>query len=342
MRHRRILSAAVVVVVAACDAGVSDPESGMSVSAAIYLGHALDTMETHSIKRFEIDWETFRAQAMADATGAANSFETHPAIEAALERLGDNHSFFVRPGSLGAAAPGMWSSTQLWPAAVDPSAMLLTEGIGYVDVPEFQGGGQDGDDLVAEYHRLIEGIDTLGVACHWVVDLRGNMGGNMWPMVAGIGPILGEGTAGSFLYPDSVRTPWFYVEGAAGIEDFSSLASTDEPYTLVSPRPFVAVLTDSLTASSGEAVAVAFRGRDGARSFGEPTYGVSTVNAGYPLSDGAVMFLTVAALVDRLGTIYGNELEPDELLTGGTKTGNPETDVVLAAAVEWLSAQACG
>src|SRR5690348_5042975 len=26
----------------------------------------------------------------------------------------------------------------------------------------------------------------------WVVDLRGNVGGNMWPMLAGIGPLLGE------------------------------------------------------------------------------------------------------------------------------------------------------
>lgn len=342
MRQRGVLSAAIALVVVACDAGVSEPESGMSVSAALYLGQALDTMQTHSIKRFEIDWETFRDQTVADATGATNSSETYPAIEAALERLGDNHSFFLRPGSFAAAAPGMWSSPQLWPAAVDPTATLVAEGIGYVDVPEFQGGGQDGNDLVLEYHRLIEAIDTLGVTCRWVVDLRGNMGGNMWPMVAGIGPILGEGTAGSFLYPDSIVTPWYYEAGAAGIEDFSSIAATDEPYTLVSPLPFVAVLTDSLTASSGEAVAVAFRGRDGARSFGEPTYGVSTVNAGYQLTDGAVMFLTVATLVDRLGTVYGTALEPDELLSDGTKTGDPATDLVLAAAIEWLSAQPCG
>jgi C-terminal processing protease CtpA/Prc len=27
----------------------------------------------------------------------------------------------------------------------------------------------------------------------WIVDLRSNGGGNMWPMIAGLGPILGEG-----------------------------------------------------------------------------------------------------------------------------------------------------
>ena len=35
----------------------------------------------------------------------------------------------------------------------------------------------------------------------WIVDLRGNGGGNMWPMLAGIGPILGEGIAGYFIDP---------------------------------------------------------------------------------------------------------------------------------------------
>lgn len=372
MRHRMWASAAVVLIVAACDAGVSEPESSMSPSAAIYLGAALDTMEAYSINRFEIDWPTFREQAIADANGSLNSFDTYPAIEAALERLGDGHSFFVRPGGFAAAPPGTsvgGSGSALaaagdgaagdvtagdpaaaatvaapvqGPVAVDPSASLLPDGIGYLDVPEFQGGGPDGDDLVTLYHELIEDVDTMGVTCRWVVDLRGNLGGNMWPMVAGVGPILGEGTVGSFLYPDAVSTPWFYEGGSAGVSNVGTFAATEIPYTLASPLPFVAVLTDTLTASSGEAVAVAFRGRDRARSFGESTWGVSTVNAGYQLADGAVMFLTVATLVDRAGTVYGSELEPDEVVAGGTKTGDPQTDAVLDAAVAWLAAQPCG
>jgi carboxyl-terminal processing protease len=372
MRHRMWTSAAVVLVVAACDAGVSEPESSMSPSAAIYLGAALDTMEAYSIRRFEIDWPTFREQAIADANGSLNSFDTYPAIEAALERLGDGHSFFVRPGGFAAttagasvgrsgsvlAADGRGSdgnaavayiedgaaptASASGPAAVDPSTALLADGIGYLDVPEFQGGGPDGNELVGTYHELIEHVDTMGVTCRWVVDLRGNLGGNMWPMLAGVGPILGEGTAGSFLYPDSVSTPWFYEGGVAGLSDLTAFSGTESPYTLGSPLPFVAVLTDSFTASSGEAVAVAFRGRDGARAFGEPTWGVSTVNAGYQLADLAVMFLTVATLVDRQGTVYGSTLEPDEVVTGGVKTGDPETDAVLEAAVTWLAAQPCG
>jgi hypothetical protein len=36
----------------------------------------------------------------------------------------------------------------------------------------------------------------------WIVDLRGNSGGDMWPMVAGLGPIIGDGVLGAFVAPD--------------------------------------------------------------------------------------------------------------------------------------------
>jgi len=36
----------------------------------------------------------------------------------------------------------------------------------------------------------------------WIIDLRGNGGGNMWPMLAGIGFVLGDGPAGSFVLLD--------------------------------------------------------------------------------------------------------------------------------------------
>jgi len=207
-------------------------------------------------------------------------------------------------------------------------------------VPGFFGGGEDGDSLATSYHRLIEGVDTLAAeTCRWVVDLRGNTGGNMWPMLAGVGPVLGEDTVGYFLDADSVRTGWVYAEGEARIGG-SAVNAASPSYRLRSSRPHVAVLTDSLTASSGEAVAVAFRSRPGARSFGEPTWGVSTANAPFLLDDGAVLVLTVSTMVDRDGTVYGEKLPPDEAIIG-EKTGERQTDAVLDRAVEWLSAQSC-
>ena len=341
MRARHFAWILVALSAAACDVGPSEPTAPfLGVQAELYLVAALDIMESNSIKRYEIDWEAFRAEARAEAesVAAVTRQDAYPAIIAALERIGDNHSFFRAPAAVPLAA---LMSVQDAPARAEPVTDLVAPGIGYVDVPAYSGGGAEGDSLANSYHALIEAIDTLGTSCRWVVDLRGNTGGNMWPMLAGVGPVLGDGDpVGFFVDPDTVTTPWFYDRGLAGFAD-QVIARAEANYELVSPRPYVAVLTDGETASSGEAVAVAFRGRQDARSFGEATWGVSTANAAFPLADGAVIFLTIATLVDRLGTVYGGELDPDEVVTGGTKTGDPATDAVLGAAVTWLEGQAC-
>lgn len=319
-----------LLAAAACtDAGPAEPEASMSLVARVYLEEALDVMESSSVRRHEIDWTVFREETFADATGARTTSDTYPAIMEALERLGDGHSFFREPVS---TAP---------PAEGEPPAAALLDGVGYLDVPAFSGGGADGDSLAARYHGLIEGVDTLpSTTCRWIVDVRGNTGGNMWPMIAGVGPILGEGTVGAFVDPDSVHASWAYEGGEARLDDVVINAASPA-YALSIPGTQVAVLTDGLTASSGEAVAVAFRARGDVRFFGEATWGLSTANAPFLLGDGAVIFLTVSTMADRSGTVYGGELLPDEPVVG-EKTGDPGTDAALRAALEWLSARSCG
>lgn len=338
MRSRHMIWMAALVAATSCvDGTPAQPDpSNIGALAQLYLRDALDVMEFNSIRRYEIDWTEFRSTAVAEAEAAAaqTPADIHPVIVSSLERIGDNHSFFQAPASQ-AAAPGPATSG---PAKADPSSQLLEPGVGYVDVPAFSGGGSAADSLALMYHQLIESVDTMSTVCRWVVDVRGNTGGNMWPMIAGLGPILGEDTVGFFVDPDTVSSSWFYDSGQAGIEDI--VVATADPAYALAALPNVAVLHDSLTASSGEAVAVAFRGRSATRSFGEETWGVSTANAAFPLSDGGVIFLTVSTMADRTGTLYGMELVPDEAVVGN-KTGDRSTDAALDAAVTWLNDQAC-
>ena len=66
----------------------------------------------------------------------------------------------------------------------------------------------------------------------WIVDLRGNTGGNMWPMVAGVGPVLGNGVAGFFVPPVGASTPWSFPEG-------SRWSPLRPPLCLHSPKSFL-------------------------------------------------------------------------------------------------------
>jgi C-terminal processing protease CtpA/Prc len=163
----------------------------------------------------------------------------------------------------------------------------------------------------------------------------------MWPMLAGIGPVLGEGEPGAFLDPDGARQRWFYEDGASGLDNGANrlliVTVNGPPYVLRRPAPPVAVLTGPGTASSGEAMVVAFRGRPETRSFGQPTYGVPTANRGYVLSDGATMQLTVSWDQDREGVVYDAPIVPDERVDGAP--GDPAQDLVVAASSAWLLAR---
>jgi C-terminal processing protease CtpA/Prc len=314
------------MLAAACsDANLAEPE-GMGLEAARYIGFALDVMEARSIRRHQIDWPAFREQTFAEAGNARTFEETYDAIRAAVERLGDSHSAFLTP-SAAVAEP---------PPSTDPTARLIETGIGYLEVPAFAGLDSSGR-LTSLYHTLVEGVDTLG-ACRWIVDLRGNTGGNQWPMLAGVGPILGEGTVGFFVDPDSLVNTWTYEDGVAALDGVRQAGAT-VPYEL-GVLPSVALLTDSVTASSGEAIAVAFRERAGVRSFGGATYGVSTANDGFWMEDGALLIVTVTAMADRSGAVYGGALAPDSSVAG-TRTGDRATDPALDAALVWLAGIPC-
>jgi C-terminal processing protease CtpA/Prc len=181
-------------------------------------------------------------------------------------------------------------------------------------------------------NTLVQGIDIEGV-CGWIVDLRRNSGGNLWPMLAGLGALLGEGELAASIYPDGRRVPIWHRGGQAGFGEYVQLR-VRSPYGLRAAAP-LAVLLGPGTASSGEVLAVAFEGRPATRSFGAPTRGLSAGNRTFSLSDGASLVLTVAATSDRDGRLRLGSLSPD-VAVAASGAGSSGEDAVIGAATEWL------
>lgn len=85
---------------------------------------------------------------------------------------------------------------------------MLTERIARVSVPAF--GGLDDDGLTAfaaAGHAALAAYQEKA-SCGWVVDLRRNSGGNMWGMLPGLQPLLGEGEVGAFVNRKGNRLRW--------------------------------------------------------------------------------------------------------------------------------------
>ncbi len=304
-------------------------------AALDYLNRALDLMQERSLLRDSIDWVAHREVAIQRASGAQDANDTYAAIQAALMTLGDRHSRFMDPmavevlenrGSVAAVRGN------------GPNGELLEGRYGYVLVPAFSGIRDDVQRDFAEALQDLIALTDEALPCGWIVDLRQNTGGNMWPMLAGLGPLLGEGELGFFVNPGGGRTAWGYADGASRMNG-NDLVQVSEPYELRSDQPPVAVLTGPRTASSGEAIVTAFRGRPETRSFGAGTAGLSTSNASIRLSDGAMILLTTSVFADRTGETYGGVIEPDEPINE-LPEGTPLTaDRVVLRAMAWLAEQ---
>ena len=296
---------------------------------------ALDAMQAMGYYASRVDWPSVRARARARV--ASDPAATHDAIREALAALGDGHSFLLTPQAQDGLAPA---------AADDAPRFTLPVGrvldgdargpVGYVRVPFFMGAdpGRFADSLLAVVRR-VDAARPVG----WIVDVRHNGGGNIWPMLAGLGPVLGDGPAGGFVGADGARET-AVIRGTDALvvtPDTMAVVMRAAPrYRPLRPGLPVAVLIDGATASSAEGVALAFEGRPRARRFGVPTSGQSSANEGRRLPDGSVLVVTTGMMLDRAGHAYGVPLVPDEVAPDDPATPADET---LDAARTWLLAQ---
>lgn len=317
---------------------------------------ALQAVRPVAMNRDSVDWVAVEARARELAASASDTIDLLPAYHWIVWSLGDNHSFiiptdeqydeWVRRNGRNRYLPDLprrrVSSSEFRGRAVSGRDLSLDAGsvARTVVVPAFDGG--DADNAFAQ---SITNALGDGSACGFVVDLRGNSGGNMFPMIAGLWPLLGEGYSYPVLGPgledgrvtfEAGQMVAYASPGASG-EMFGAL-STWTPGTNISQLP-AAVLIDDGVASSGEGTAIALRGREGTRYFGQPTYGIASANAIFTLSDGIQMAVTAAYLRDSQGRIYPDGVPPDEpVTTGAGDPGDPD-DAVMEAAKAWLAQQ---
>lgn len=275
------------------------------VSAYDMVEYALSTIRANALNAGNVDWAAEEGR-LTPALKNLPAQEAYASIRGVLDALADRHSFLQQPRE--AAAYRQTAS-----ASRDIEARQLQD-IGYVLVPGLRGTEASASEAFTT--QLCEQIERLAPtsAKGWIVDLRQNTGGNMWPMLSGLHPLLGNGTIGASRDRDGVATVWRPRSGRACGADLSSSR--------------VAVLVGPKTASSGEAVAVAFRARPGTRFFGQRTAGLATANRAYPLPDGGALRLTRAEMLDRSGEAYPDGIQPEALVS------NDQDAIEMAAA--WL------
>lgn len=272
------------------------------------LDRAESEIRRRAMNRSRVRWPITTASALAAMQGASQARDALPGIRILLRALGDRHSWVTTLDEQGRMnVPGGQTYTLKLPGfellgdAARPVVRLRLTPLGSVA----QGDAERYDAALTA--ALAEGHTRQ--ACGYVVDLREHTGGNMWPALDGLGPLLGEREVGHFKPGPAwevTRTGVLLGGGRPMLAPRASawIAGLDT-------RP-VAVLIGPRTASSGEAVGVAFAGRPDTRFFGQRSRGLATANQMVDLGEGVRLFVMNGLMLDRNRHDYPSGLPPDE------------------------------
>ena len=280
----------------------------------------------HSLRKDSIDLDLLKNRAFTIAGAATQPADCYLAVRYIISQLGDHHSFFMTPKDY-----NDWQNTTTVQENIPMPEHRLIKNFGYISLPGFHSGDEK---LMVNYIDSIQlalaYFDRINVD-GWIVDLRSNDGGNMEPMLSGLGPLFSAKTLGYLVNVHGEKEPWGYRKNAAFSGKDRGVSAT-QPVKLKHKNLPIAVLTGPRTGSSGEIIVLSFVGNKHTKSFGQPTFGVSTGNGEFKLPDGARVFLTSTVMADRTGKLYGGKVVPDVWIKEVSKDDDPE----LMEAIRWL------
>lgn len=289
--------------------------------ASDYIEHFKNLIKTKSMFRDKIDWNIVDENIKKLSLGTETIEDTKPAIQYMMNVLkgsGDIHSFIVSKKRTDTK-----KTKNI--AGIEPESKLIDSKIGYVMVPAFSTSNTEvGNQFASKINEMIKKLDSDKEINGWIIDLRTNSGGSMHPMILGLGSLVGDGTLGYFITKEN-KVPWILENGKFKRNEIA------QPYKLKNPSSKIAILIGKKTASSGEATAISFIGKDNVKLFGQPTRGLTSGNSTHPLSDGRALALATSFEMDRTGKEYREKIHPDVLIEPST-----EKDLELETAKNWI------
>lgn len=277
---------------------------GCSSPNEIYVRDAIQQMDRKGLYAEGEAWEAMKKEALSQDPETLE--EAQEIINKAAKIAGGKHSYLMPADK--AQAREKRSNEE-----VSPNVTMREDSICMIQLPAFAG---DDENCLRYAKTVLDSIpDTVKGVC---IDLRGNHGGNMYPMIAAIHRFL----------PDDVFLKFkmrrrFQSVMPINKEFVAKIVGIDIEPRINCP---VAILTDDATASSGEAVLLSFRGLDNVRVFGSPTAGYASANESIIFYNGSILALTVSCDIARTGEVFCEDpIVPD------VETDSPEED-----AMSWL------
>ncbi len=192
------------------------------------------------------------------------------------------------------------------------------------------------DSLASDIVSHINAVNSDKIK-GWIIDLRLNTGGNMYPVLLGLKEFIGENVIfGGFRDAQNKSTGnWEIKEGKLLIDGIVLDRQSDLDYPIKTDIPVI-ILTSCYTASAGEMTALSFIGRNNTSVVGEPTANYTTAVQGFEINENAGINLSTDYVVDRNLKVYKSNILPDFEILGGDNLEDLKKDLKIIKALELL------
>ncbi len=306
-------------------------------SLSVTLTKVFKTVKQNSVYGQQVDWNTLENSIFKETSAHLSFAEFKRKVKLIFAGIGDKHAALFIKGEKIIAAD---SAVKLRPSLLlelqhsnlKLHTQILNGKYGYILVPH----NSTKDNL----EQMAQGIqDSLCKLMNAplkgiIIDLRSNEGGSVYPLFTGLHQLIGEGNFGAFTNLDgSFKEPWKLKKGKF-IQQNRIVASVKSNCS-VSKKLEVAVLLSQVTASAGEMVAIALKGRENTIFIGEQTYGLTTGNVTFKI-DGHLLAVSASFTEDRTGKRYSSYVMPDIEIIEGDNFSDLSKDRKIIEAMEWF------
>ena len=297
-----------------------------------------ETVKQNSVFRQKVDWTALGVEVLGnlDSLNRFEDFVTR--VKLIFTTVGDNHGFLsvngLRLGSEGKPIISFRKSLtdaykkEAFPARYE--TRIFENNYGYIFVP--------GNSLNENPELLAQAIqDSLcklnpGTLKGIIIDLRLNEGGSNIPLFTGLHQLLGDKDVGAFTDYQGKNTGIWNVKNGKYLKNGRIHVRTA---CNCSKNIKVAVLLSQITASAGEMLAIAFKGRKNTIFIGEKTYGLTTGVVAFRI-DGYLLAISASFSKDRTGKIYNGPVSPDIEIIEGDNFQILSNDTKVKKAIEWF------
>ncbi|MDG1331131.1 MAG: S41 family peptidase [Crocinitomicaceae bacterium] len=310
------------------------------------LDSVISTSQEVSYYSSSVNWDSLSTEMHGLAAEPKELVDLKPAFTLMLNKLRDHHGRIMSTSDYSNLATfNDWENSRHRDERDSPSEQwsvvnnldvrfeyaLLPGNVAYLKIVGI-GGNVDGQKEAERIRAAVCGMASTDIE-EWIIDLRYNSGGNVNVMLEGIAPLFDtKSIASSRDANDDVQ---FTAEIKKGNFWYAGMSQFNVKKGPKIKDPNIAVLLSRWTASSGELTAIAFKGQENVKFFGEETGGYTTNNCFTVFDNQIALVISTGVFCDRNGNSYDENVKPDIEIAFDFEADRSKDEGIIQAS-EWL------